>query len=120
MFWRNPLFPRDPQRAALAQLGEVLELSAPAQVVLLPLLRAGTAKRIICLSTGLAATDVILGSGFTLSPAYAISKAALNMAVAEFAAVLQPEGFTVLAISPGLVNTAEKPRKYSVPVPPRS
>jgi NAD(P)-dependent dehydrogenase (short-subunit alcohol dehydrogenase family) len=37
---------------------------------------------------------------------YAISKAALNMAVAKFAAALKQEGFVFLALSPGLVDTA--------------
>jgi NAD(P)-dependent dehydrogenase (short-subunit alcohol dehydrogenase family) len=36
---------------------------------------------------------------------YAISKAALNMAVAKFAAALKQEGFVFLALSPGLVDT---------------
>ena len=76
----------------------------------LPLLRAGSTKRVITLTTGLAATDMILGSGLTTNVGYPVSKAALNMVVAQYAAALKPEGFTFLAISPGLVNTAEKPR----------
>ena len=48
----------------------------------------------------------MLKSGFTHGADYAISKAALNMAVAQFAAALRPEGFTCVAISPGVVATA--------------
>ncbi|KAI0740434.1 NAD(P)-binding protein [Earliella scabrosa] len=75
----------------------------------LPLLRAGPIKKVVTLSTGLADIDVIVRSGFSKNPQYPISKAALNMLVAEYAAALEHEGFTFLAISPGLVNTAEKP-----------
>ncbi|KAI0739471.1 NAD(P)-binding protein [Daedaleopsis nitida] len=74
----------------------------------LPLLRQGATKKVISLSTGLAATDFVLGSGCSFNAQYAISKAALNMLVAEFSAALEGEGFTFLAISPGVVNTAEK------------
>ena len=65
----------------------------------------------ISLSTGLADTDLVLKTGFGVTPHYAVSKAALNMLVTEFAVALQPEGFTCLALSPGLVNTATKPRE---------
>ncbi|KAI0695678.1 short-chain dehydrogenases/reductase [Cerioporus squamosus] len=75
----------------------------------LPLLRKGSAKKVITLSTGLAATDVILASSFNVNPQYPISKAAVNMLVAEYAVSLKDEGFTFLALSPGVVNTAEKP-----------
>ncbi|KAI0695680.1 NAD(P)-binding protein [Cerioporus squamosus] len=75
----------------------------------LPLLRKGSAKKVITLSTGLAATDVILGTSFNMNPHYPISKAAVNMLVAEYAVSLKDEGFTFLALSPGVVNTAEKP-----------
>lgn len=77
----------------------------------LPLLHAGAAKKVISLSTGIASTDVTLGAAFTANAPYCVSKAALNLAVAKYAAELRPEGFTFLAISPGLVNTAEKPRE---------
>ncbi|RPD58256.1 short-chain dehydrogenases/reductase [Lentinus tigrinus ALCF2SS1-7] len=75
----------------------------------LPLLRKSAVKKVITLSTGLAATDVILGSDFNINPQYPVSKAAVNMLVAQYAVSLRDEGFTFLAISPGVVNTAEKP-----------
>ena len=78
----------------------------------LPLLRAGAAKRVVTISSGLGDPEFVIGSGWTAGMAYSVSKAALNMVVAQFAAALRPEGFTCLAISPGLVNTAEKPRTY--------
>ncbi|KAI0808052.1 NAD(P)-binding protein [Fomes fomentarius] len=75
----------------------------------LPLLRAGSVKKVITLSTGLADPDFVRGTGFTNNPQYAIAKGALNVLVAEYATALADEGFVFLAISPGVVNTAEKP-----------
>ena len=54
---------------------------------------------------------MIIKTHLAAQPQYPISKAALNMVVAEFAAALAPEGFTVIAIAPGFVNTAIKPRE---------
>ncbi len=81
----------------------------------LPLLRAGSVKKVITLSTGLADPDFVRGTGFANNPQYAIAKGALNVLVAEYAAALADEGFVFLAISPGLVNTAEKPRECPPP-----
>ncbi|TBU44899.1 NAD(P)-binding protein [Dichomitus squalens] len=75
----------------------------------LPLLRKSAIKKVITLSTGLADPDVIIRSGFTVNPAYAISKAAVNLVVAQYAGRLQEEGFTFISLSPGLVNTATAP-----------
>ena len=80
----------------------------------LPLLRKSTVKKVITLSTGLADPDVIIRARYTTNPAYPISKAALNLVIAEYAAQFQDEGFTFIAISPGVVNTAIKPRKHNL------
>ncbi|CDO68552.1 hypothetical protein BN946_scf184998.g49 [Trametes cinnabarina] len=77
--------------------------------VFLPLLRKGAAKKVISLSTGIADNDTTLKAGFTIQAPYCISKAGLNNAVAKYAAELRDEGFTFLALSPGLVDVAEKP-----------
>ncbi|GBE85213.1 predicted protein [Sparassis crispa] len=53
----------------------------------LPLLRKGTAKKIIIL-------------------AYGTTKAGTHMVVTKYAALLENEGFTVVALSPGLVDTS--------------
>ncbi|KAG0648368.1 putative oxidoreductase [Hyphodiscus hymeniophilus] len=74
----------------------------------LPLLRKSSIKKIIVISTGMADPDPVVPSGAAFGVPYASIKAALNMVVAKYAAELQPEGITVLALSPGLVNTAEK------------
>ncbi|KAI0631575.1 NAD(P)-binding protein [Trametes polyzona] len=75
----------------------------------LPLLRAGKTKKVITISTGVADADLTLKAGFAPHAPYCVSKAALNLVVAKYAAEFRDEGFTFLAISPGLVNTAEKP-----------
>lgn len=87
----------------------------------LPLLRNGNVKKVISLSTGVADPDFVIATGHSVSAAYSISKAALNMAVAKYAAEFKDEGFVFLAVSPGLVDTSTAPRKLycSSPVIPR-
>ncbi|KAI0328959.1 short-chain dehydrogenases/reductase [Cubamyces sp. BRFM 1775] len=75
----------------------------------LPLLRKGTAKKVVSLSTPISLPEVTLVTGFAAHSPYCVSKAALNQVVTKYAAELREEGFTFLAISPGVVNTAEKP-----------
>ncbi|KAJ7083240.1 NAD(P)-binding protein [Mycena epipterygia] len=76
----------------------------------LPLLRAGTVKKVITLSSGAASPDLITATGSAGQVGYAISKASLNMAVTKFAVALKAEGFVFLALSPGIVDTAPAPR----------
>lgn len=77
----------------------------------LPLLRAGTTKKVVTLSSGLGDLDLTLKSGFMGQFAYSVSKAAVNMMNAKYAAEYAEQGFVFLAISPGLVATAEEARK---------
>jgi NAD(P)-dependent dehydrogenase (short-subunit alcohol dehydrogenase family) len=77
----------------------------------LPLLREGAAKKVVTLSSGMGDTDLVLTSGIPNQAPYAISKAAVNMVVAKYAAEYKAEGFVFLAISPGLVDTATKARQ---------
>ncbi|KAJ7146321.1 hypothetical protein C8R44DRAFT_757155 [Mycena epipterygia] len=78
----------------------------------LPLLRNGSVKKVISLSTGLADPEFTLVSETAGEASYSISKAALNMVVAKYAAQLKAEGFTFLAISPGLVSTSIAARQF--------
>ena len=71
----------------------------------LPLLKAGSAKKIIVLSTEMGDTTFVLKTKATFASAYAISKAAVNMAIAKYAVELEEEGFIVVGISPGMVSS---------------
>jgi NAD(P)-dependent dehydrogenase (short-subunit alcohol dehydrogenase family) len=91
-------------------LGVIFSINA-----FLPLVRKGSVKKIIVISTGLADPEAVLGSGNPSFLAYSAMKAALNMIVVKYAVELKNEGITVLALSPGLVNTQETPRKCRSP-----
>ncbi|KAJ7176204.1 hypothetical protein C8R43DRAFT_1197777 [Mycena crocata] len=75
----------------------------------LPLLRKGTVKKVITISSGQGDVDAVLEMGIEESPGYAISKAAINLAIAKYAVELRPEGFVFLSLSPGAVNTIATP-----------
>ena len=76
----------------------------------LPLIRNGSVKKIIVMSTGLADPDFALKFGMPTSVTYSTTKAALNIVVLKYALELKSDGIIVLALSPGVVNTSEKPR----------
>ncbi|KAJ7665055.1 hypothetical protein DFH06DRAFT_1186491 [Mycena polygramma] len=73
----------------------------------LPLLRNSRTKKVVVLSSGLADLDFTLSGETAAEPSYSISKAALNMVVAKYAAQFKSEGFVFLALSPGLVNVPD-------------
>ncbi|KAL6305096.1 short-chain dehydrogenases/reductase [Sparassis latifolia] len=75
----------------------------------LPLLKKGSVKKVVSLSTGLADLEFTRASGSAVHVPYSVSKAALNMVVVKYGARFKDEGFTFLAISPGLVNTSLRP-----------
>ncbi|CAF9936945.1 MAG: hypothetical protein HETSPECPRED_010508 [Heterodermia speciosa] len=74
-----------------------------------PLLRKGTAKKVLTLSTGLGSPDFINETEVDVAAPYAISKAAVNMAVAHYNALYKKEGILFMAISPGYVDTGNGP-----------
>lgn len=78
----------------------------------LPLLRAGKTKRVIVVSSTMGSPQFTLQTAMTFAPAYSISKAGLNMAVAKFAAAYKDEGILFLNVSPGFVKTMAG-REYS-------
>jgi NAD(P)-dependent dehydrogenase (short-subunit alcohol dehydrogenase family) len=68
-----------------------------------PLLALGNKPRVLCITSQLGSIAQAVGFR-TIS--YAMSKAALNMAVKRLAAELGPRGIVVLAVHPGWVKTA--------------
>lgn len=70
-------------------------------LALLPALRAGHDRKIVSISSALGSIALTTGSTY----AYRCSKAALNMAMRSLAMDLAEDQFTVVSISPGLVNT---------------
>ncbi|KAM5477246.1 hypothetical protein MauCBS54593_000520 [Microsporum audouinii] len=71
----------------------------------LPLLRRGTLKKVFTMSTTMGSFEMTSRFQVAPTPAYKISKAALNMLTVQYAQSLEGEGFTVVAISPGWVKT---------------
>jgi len=69
----------------------------------LPLLRKGSGKRLIQMTSLMGSIDDNTSGG---SWAYRVSKNALNMVVRNLAHELGPEGFIALAIHPGWVKTS--------------
>ncbi|RPD58579.1 NAD-P-binding protein [Lentinus tigrinus ALCF2SS1-7] len=72
----------------------------------LPLLRAGSAKKIVVISTGGAHVQTVYKQGAANMAAYHISKCAAYMATTKWAINLQDEGFVVVSLTPGLVDTS--------------
>ncbi|KAA1472250.1 NAD(P)-binding protein [Dentipellis sp. KUC8613] len=71
----------------------------------LPLIKKGSLKKVIVISSGAGDVDLTLASGYETSGPYSISKAAVNVAVAKYAAEYKSQGILFLSISPGFVNT---------------
>ena len=70
-----------------------------------PLIKKGSIKKVVALSTGQADIEFTNESGMLIQAPYAMSKIALNMAVAKYHVQYAPEGILFMAISPGLVDT---------------
>lgn len=80
----------------------------------LPLLKkaAETALvKVVTLSSGLGDADLTLASRYAEQAPYSASKAAVNMVVAKYAALFSDHNVVFLAISPGVVDTAVRPRE---------
>ncbi|KAF3060056.1 hypothetical protein GL218_04821 [Daldinia childiae] len=71
----------------------------------LPLIRKGEAKKVISISTGIADYDLVRELEYDIAGPYTTSKAALNLAVVEYHALLHHEGILFFSISPGVVAT---------------
>ncbi|KAL2865883.1 uncharacterized protein BJX67DRAFT_389020 [Aspergillus lucknowensis] len=71
----------------------------------MPLILRGTAKKVIAITSGHADTELVANYNLPNAASYAISKVALNMAVAKFSAQYAEDGVLFLAICPGMVDT---------------
>ncbi|KAH6718719.1 short-chain dehydrogenase/reductase SDR [Leptodontidium sp. MPI-SDFR-AT-0119] len=71
----------------------------------LPLLRKGELKKIGNISSTLGSMTLSAMGKFQPTPAYKVSKTALNMLTVQWAESLESDSFTVLAICPGWVKT---------------
>ncbi|EIW57033.1 NAD-P-binding protein [Trametes versicolor FP-101664 SS1] len=73
----------------------------------LPLLRAAPTKKIIVISTHGAVPAVVYSADIADMCAYGTTKAAGALATAKWALQLKGEGFTVVSLTPGLVDTTD-------------
>ncbi|PNP45065.1 hypothetical protein TGAMA5MH_03114 [Trichoderma gamsii] len=73
--------------------------------IFMPLILKGQAKKVIAISTGMSDTEMTLKADIYQATSYAMSKAALNMAVAKFSALYREQGVLCMAICPGAVDT---------------
>lgn len=74
----------------------------------LPLIKAGTSKKVITITTGLADMELTNKYSLPTSGPYSISKAAVNMLVAKYNAALgfeSGENILFMSLSPGVVAT---------------
>lgn len=71
----------------------------------LPLVRSGTVKKVLNLSTGVADLELLHITGHDFGAPYAASKAAANVVVAKYGSALKGEGILFLSVSPGYVLT---------------
>lgn len=79
----------------------------------LPLIKKGSAKKVVLISSGMA-DPALVNSGIATDSSYTISKAAANMAIYKYNAKYQKEGILFFALSPGVVATWEEGKEPSV------
>ncbi|KAK5046285.1 hypothetical protein LTR84_008428 [Exophiala bonariae] len=72
--------------------------------VFLPLIKKGSAKKVLLISSGMADPDLV-NNGVVDAAPYSISKAAANMAIYKYNAKYKDQGILFFAVSPGIVNT---------------
>lgn len=75
----------------------------------LPLIRKGTLKKVLSLSSAAADPAFIAKAEEASAPSYCITKTGIEMVMLTYALEYKREGVVFLAISPGIVNTADAP-----------
>ncbi|KLO12930.1 putative short-chain dehydrogenases/reductase [Schizopora paradoxa] len=76
----------------------------------LPLLLAGSMKKCIILASPLGTIKMTLATNFAGATGYGISKAAMSLATAKYAARFRNEGLAFLLVNPGFVKTMPGPK----------
>ncbi|KAJ9132552.1 NAD(P)-binding protein [Pleurostoma richardsiae] len=79
----------------------------------LPLIKAGTLKKVVAISSGMADIDLINEIKLANAAPYAVSKAALSTLFAKLNAAYEDQGILFISLCPGLVATAEGEKAYS-------
>lgn len=75
-------------------------------IAFLPLLRASNTKKIIVIGSGAGDVKAVQALGTANMAAYGMTKAAAVMAATKFAIMLKDEGFVVVTLAPGMVDTS--------------
>ncbi|KAL2130279.1 hypothetical protein VTI74DRAFT_6673 [Chaetomium olivicolor] len=98
----------DKPRELEEEMIEFFKVNAVANVHLfnlfMPLILKGRAKKVVAISSGSADLDSVRQFDVVMFPAYAMSKAALNVAVAKFSAQYRKDGVLFISICPGMVE----------------
>lgn len=69
-----------------------------------PLVLKGRVKKVVAITSGTSDLDPVRQHDMAVFSAYAISKAALNLAVAKFSVQYRKDGVLFMSICPGLVE----------------
>jgi NAD(P)-dependent dehydrogenase (short-subunit alcohol dehydrogenase family) len=80
----------------------------------IPLIENGKQKKIVNISSAMGYPDFVNQTDLAYAVPYSVSKAAMNMLVAKYAAELKDKGIHVVALSPGWVATQEEERKSCI------
>ena len=86
--------------------------------IFLPLLRKASQlslAKVVTITSAVGDTEFTLKTRFDVTAPYAVSKAAVNMVMAKYAAKFQDEDIIFLAICPGMVSTSSAAREYHCP-----
>ncbi|KAI0880488.1 NAD(P)-binding protein [Annulohypoxylon maeteangense] len=74
--------------------------------VFLPLIRKGDVKKVVLITSGHADLELVRDIKLYMAGPYAMSKAAMNLAIAKYHSELGSEGILFMSISPGAVQTS--------------
>lgn len=87
-----------------------------ATAAFIPLLKKGSIKKVIALSSGMGDLDFTTELDMDMAVPYSISKAGLNMVMAKFSASYKKDGILFMSLSPGAVDSEDDGRGTNAPV----